>query len=94
MLAFDDARAKVWATQDDRYVFVTVAGTEHSRKRLLAMIRGTLHKIFREYKALSPVEQWEHNSKWVPRETLEEFGVLPREQHDRPDERLMSEEVE
>jgi internalin A len=94
ILAFDDARAKVWATQDDRYVFVTVAGPDHPRKRLLAMIRGTLHKIFREYKALSPVEQWERKDDWVPRATLEDFGVLPREHHDRLDERPMSVEVE
>src|SRR5947209_9767135 len=93
VLAFDDARAKVWATQDDRYVFSTVAGPEHARKRLLAMIRGTLHKIFSEYKALSPVEQWEYNGKWVPRETLEEFGVLPREQDENADDRRMGEEV-
>lgn len=58
------------------------------------MIRGTLHKIFNEYKALHPVEQWEHNGKWVPRETLEEFGVLPRERHDGTEELPMSEEVE
>ncbi|MFM9963031.1 MAG: COR domain-containing protein [Planctomycetaceae bacterium] len=94
MLHFSDALAKVWATQDDRYVFVTVAGTEHPRKRLLAMIRGALHKIFGEYKALSPVEQWEHNGKWVPRETLEEFGVLPRESHPSDEDRLMNDEVE
>jgi internalin A len=94
MLAFDDARAKVWATQDERYVFATAAGPEHARQRLLAIIRGTLHKVFNEYKALHPVEQWEHNGKWVPRETLEEFGVLPRERHDYPDDPSMSEEVE
>ncbi len=79
MLNYSDARAKVWATQDDRFVFATVAGSDHARMRLLAMIRGTLAKIFKEYKALSPVEQWEHNGEWVPRRTLEEFGVLPDE---------------
>jgi hypothetical protein len=94
MLAFADARAKVWATQDDRYVFVTVAGSEHAQKRLLAMIRGTLHKIFSEYKALSPVEQWDYKGKWVPRETLEEFGVLPRERHGSTDDRQTHEEAE
>jgi internalin A len=94
MLRFDDARAKVWATQDDRYVFATVSGTDHARKRLLAMIRGTLYKIFREYKAIIPVEQWEHNGKWVPRETLEEFGVLSRKHRDDSDDRQMREEVE
>jgi hypothetical protein len=93
MLVFDDARAKVWATQDERYVFVTVAGSEHARKRLLAMIRGTLHKIFNEYKALHPVEQWEHNGKWVPRETLEEFDILPREDRGGIDDGDMPDEV-
>lgn len=93
MLSFGDARAKVWATQDDRYVFVTVAGSDHARKRLLAMIRGTLHKIFNEYKALNPVEQWEHNGKWVPRETLEEFGILPREKHADTDDEEQNKEV-
>ncbi len=80
LLVFADARARIWATQDDRYVFVTVAGDDHARNRLLAIIRGTLRKIFNDYRALHPVEQWEHRGKWVPRETLEEFGVLPREQ--------------
>jgi hypothetical protein len=93
MLAFDNARAKVWATQDERYVFAIVAGPEHARQRLLAIIRGTLHKVFNEYKALHPVEQWEYKGKWVPRETLEEFGVLPRERRDRLDDPSMSEEV-
>ena len=57
----------------------TAAGPEHERKRLLAVIRGTLHKIFNAYKALSPVEQWEHKSRWVPLETLVDLGALPRE---------------
>jgi internalin A len=94
ILSFGDARAKVWATQDDRYVFVTVTGSDHAQKRLLAMIRGTLKKIFNEYKALSPVEQWEYKGKWVPRETLEEFGALPREgegaEEDEPSEEVES----
>ena len=58
------------------------------------IIRGTLHRIFGEYRALSPVEQWEHNGKWVPRETLEEFGVLPRERDDDAVDPRISEEVE
>ena len=58
------------------------------------MIRGTLHKIFNEYKALRPVEQWEHKGKWVPRETLEEFGVLPGERDGAAEDGMMSEEVE
>ena len=32
-----------------------------------------------EYKDLHAVEQWEHDGKWVPRETLEDFGILTRE---------------
>ena len=94
VLEFDDARARVWATQDDRYVFATAIGPEHARGRLLAMIRGTLHKIFREYKALSPVEQWEYEGDWVPRKTLEGFGVLPREQDEDMEDPRPSEEVE
>jgi internalin A len=93
VLAFGDAHAKVWATQDDRYVFATVAGPERDKQRLLAIIRGTLHKVFNEYRALSPVEQWEHNGKWVPRDTLEEFGVLPRERYDDDDDRSMKGEA-
>jgi len=94
MLEFADAKAKVWATQDERYVFVTVAGPEHDRNRLLAMIRGMLHKIFGDYKALNPVEQWERKGTWVPRATLEDIGELPREGGDAAEEVGWSEEVE
>jgi hypothetical protein len=79
ILAFGDARAKVWTTLDERFVFATVVGPEHHRQRLLAIIRGTLHEVFQAYKALSPIEQWEYKGHWVPREMLEEFGVLPQE---------------
>ncbi len=91
MLAFAEARAKVWATQDDRFVYATVAGPEQQRKRLLAIIRGTLHKIFSGYRSLKPEEQWEYKGKFVPRETLEEFGVLPRPE---PEDPRLGEEVE
>ena len=83
MLKFGDALARVWMTQDERFVFVTVVGPEHDQRRLLAMIRGTLARIFGEYKAVTPEEQVEHRGRWVPRGTLEEFGVLPvQPQHD------------
>lgn len=44
------------------------------------MISITLRELFAEYKDLQVVEQWEHRGKWVPRETLEDFGILLREQ--------------
>ncbi len=43
------------------------------------MIRETLKEMFREYERLRVVEQWWHDNDWVPRGTLEKFGVLPRE---------------
>jgi len=94
VLEFERARAKVWATQDDRYVFATVAGSGHAKKRLLAIIRGNLYKVFSEYQALNPVEQWEHKGRWVPRDTLEEFGVLARERDSDGDDRPLTLELE
>jgi len=44
------------------------------------MIRETLKEMFREYERLRVVEQWWHGNDWVPRGTLEQFGVLAREQ--------------
>ena len=46
---------------------------------LLEMIREALKEMFREYERLRVVEQWWHGNDWVPRGTLEKFGVLPRE---------------
>jgi hypothetical protein len=36
--------------------------------------------MFREYERLRVVEQWWHGNDWVPRGTLEKFGVLSREE--------------
>ena len=77
MLRFGRANGKVWMTQDERYVFATVDGPEKERDRLLAIIRGTLYRIFREYKALKPKEQWEHRGDWVPTAAMIELGAGP-----------------
>jgi internalin A len=79
MLRFAKARARVWTTQDERWVHITAVGNAEDRDELLTMLRVTLQELIAEYRNLQAVEQWEHNGKWVPRETLEEFGVLPVE---------------
>lgn len=76
MLAFGDAFARVWTTQDERYVYATVAGASEDRNELLTMIRGTFNELFRDYRGLQVTEQWEHEGEWVPRKTLEQFGRL------------------
>lgn len=83
ILRYGDARARVWVTPDERWVRITAAGNEADRGELLMMIRRTLRKLLAEYKDLPVVEQWEHNGQWVPRATLEQIGVLPREGDDR-----------
>ncbi len=79
ILRFGEARARVWTTQDERWVRITAVGGKEDRNELLTMVRVTLRELFTEYKNLKAVEQWEHDDKWVPRETLEDFGVLMRE---------------
>ena len=79
ILRFGEARARVWTTQDERWVRITAVGGSADRNELLTMVRATLQELFTEYKDLHTVEQWEHKGKWVPRETLEDFGVLPIE---------------
>jgi len=79
ILRFGAARARVWATQDERWINITSVGDAADRDELLTMIRVTLRELFSEYRDLRAVEQWEYNGKWVPRETLEDFGVLPVE---------------
>ena len=79
ILRFGSARARVWMTQDERWVHITAVGNQDDREELLTMIRLTLSELFAEYKNLKAVEQWEHKGSWVPRRTLEEFGVLPKE---------------
>jgi internalin A len=80
ILRYGDARARVWATQDERWVRVTATGAPHDRDELLTMIRRALSELFIEYKDLHPVEQWEHEGNWVPRRTLHKMGVLPEDE--------------
>lgn len=76
VLVFGDARARVWTTQDERYVYVTVAGPPDDQGELLTMIRGTFRDLFQGYRGLQVIEQHEHDRAWVPRRTLEQFGLL------------------
>jgi GTPase SAR1 family protein len=79
-LRYGDARARVWADLNETYVYATVVGSQRDRDELLQMIREALKEMFREYERLRVVEQWWHRKDWVPRSTLEEFGVLPRDE--------------
>jgi hypothetical protein len=80
---FGTATARVWSTQDERWVRIKAVGGQEDRNELLTMIRLTLRKLFAEYKDLQAVEQWEHNGNGVPRATLEEMGLLAS-QNDEP----------
>jgi internalin A len=85
ILRYGDARARIWATQDERWVHVTAAGDQGDRDELLTMIRRTLGELFTEYKDLPVVEQWEYEANWVPRKTLERMGVLSQEEGEGED---------
>ncbi len=76
ILVYGNARARVWTTQDERYVFVTVAGEPSDRDELVTMIRGTMRDLFAGYRGLQVTEQHEYENEWVPRTTLEKFGRL------------------
>jgi Leucine-rich repeat (LRR) protein len=76
MLRFGQARARVWTTQDERWVRITAVGEGADRKELVTMVRVTLRKLIAEYRNLQAVEQWEYEGEWVPRRTLERMGVL------------------
>jgi hypothetical protein len=84
MLRYPDARARVWTTVEENYLFVTVAGPEGDREDLLSIIRGTLTELFCEYKELHVTEQRWFDGQWVPRPTLERFGVLEPEWVEEP----------
>ena len=84
ILRFGQARARVWTTQDERWVRITAVGAEEDRNELVTMVRVTLRKLIEEYKNLRAVEQWEYEGDWVPRRTLERMGVLPPD--DDPDD--------
>lgn len=87
MLQYGDARARVWTTADERWIQVTVVGDQQDRDELLTMIRGMLRELFREYKNLQVVEQWEYKGNWVPCKTLEDISVLPRQDDEEEVER-------
>jgi hypothetical protein len=79
ILRYPGARARVWTTAEEKYLFVTAAGPEGDRLELLTIIRGTLMEMFAEYKELQVTEQRWFDGHWVPRATLEKFGVLEPE---------------
>lgn len=87
MLSYGPATAKVWSTQDERWIYLSVGSAEgdEARDDLVTIVRGTLRSLFAEYKRLSVVEQYEWKGEWVPRTTLEHLGVLKREQTSRTD---------
>jgi len=78
-LRYGDARGFVCVDLGETYVYATVGGGGPDRGELLDMIRESLKEMFREYERLRVVEQWWHDNEWVPRGTLEKFGVLRRE---------------
>ena len=84
MLRYPDARARVWTTVEEKYLFATVAGPKGDREDLLSIIRGTLMELFGEYKELHVTEQQWFDGQWVPRPTLERFGVLEPEWVEEP----------
>lgn len=89
LLTYGPARAKVWATQDERWIHATIAGAAEARDDLMTMLRETLRALFSEYKNLSVVEQVEWDGDWVPRATLEKMRVIPPEEASakwRPDD--------
>lgn len=75
MLRYEDARAKVWATADEKYLFATASGKESDRRELLAIIRGTLASLFKEYKRLRVTEQFMFSDQWVPVAALKKLNV-------------------
>ena len=86
-LRYGEARARIWSDLDEKYVFATVSGKKADHDQLLSLIRTNMDEMVQEYEQLRVQEQRQHKDKWVPRETLEDFGVLKREAEDRDDER-------
>jgi internalin A len=80
MLRYGPATAKVWATQDERWVYATISGSPEARDDLTMMLRETLRALFAEYKNLSVVEQMEWDGRWVPRATLRDMGKIPADE--------------
>src|SRR5271165_6093836 len=77
LLRYGPATAKVWATQDERWVYATISGSQETRDDLIMMLRETLRALFAEYKNLNVVEQMEWDGEWVPRATLVKIGIIP-----------------
>jgi internalin A len=77
LFRFGPATAKVWATQDERWVYATISGSQEARDDLTMILRETLRALFAQYKNLSVVEQMEWDRQWVPRTTLEKMGIIP-----------------
>jgi internalin A len=92
MLRYPDATAKVWTTAEEKYLFATVAGPNDDRTELLAIIRSTLTELFAEYRDLKVTEQRWFDGQWVPRQTLEKFGVLEPEWDEDEEEEEEEEE--
>jgi hypothetical protein len=80
-LRYGKAKARIWVDLGEIYVYATVTGGGHDGDELLEMVREALKEMFREYERLRVVEQWWHDNDWVPRGTLEKFGVLQREEY-------------
>jgi internalin A len=81
VLTYGPARAKVWGTQDERWIYVTLAAPpteEAARDDLTKILRGTLRCLFSEYNDLAVVKQMEWKGSWVPRSALQEIGVVAR----------------
>ena len=80
LLHYGPATAKVWATQDERWIYATISGPHEARDDLTMMLQETLRGLFAEYKKLSVVEQMEWDGEWVPRATLEKMGIIPADE--------------
>jgi internalin A len=80
LLRYGPATAKVWATQDERWVHATISGPPEARDDLTTILRGNFRSLFAEYKSLSVVEQMEWDGAWVPRATLEKWGEVPADE--------------
>ena len=80
LLRYGPATAKVWATQDERWVYATISGSQEARDDLTMILRETLRALFAEYKNLSVVEQMEWDGEWVPRATLEKMSIIPADE--------------
>jgi C-terminal of Roc, COR, domain len=63
---YDQARGRIWSTQDERWIYATVAGPAEDQGALLEMARGTLSDLFNEYKHPGVVEYRKFGGNWVP----------------------------